>query len=166
MKNILSALLLSATLFACNNSENAKNANETAKTSTINKTEIEAKLLGMEEAWNNSNMEKDHGLKFQTEILADDFISHNNKGEVENKEAVLTSIKKGDYTVSEVKNGPMIVKIYASNFAVVVGEHQLKMKDKSGLEYSNKYYWTDTWMERGGKWQAISSGSVSVADKK
>ena len=60
----------------------------------------------------------------------------------------------------------MIVKIYASNFAVVVGEHQLKMKDKSGLEYSNKYYWTDTWMERGGKWQAISSGSVSVADKK
>ena len=120
----------------------------------------------MEEAWNNSNMEKDHGLKFQTEILADDFISHNNKGEVENKEAVLTSIKKGDYTVSEVKNGPMIVKIYASNFAVVVGEHQLKMKDKSGLEYSNKYYWTDTWMERGGKWQAISSGSVSVADKK
>ena len=105
MKNILSALLLSATLFACNNSENAKDANETAKTSTINKTEIEAKLLGMEEAWNNSNMEKDHGLKFQTEILADDFISHNNKGEVENKEAVLTSIKKGDYTVSEVKNG-------------------------------------------------------------
>lgn len=148
-----------------NNSENAKDANETAKTSTINKTEIEAKLLGMEKAWNNSNMELDRGMKTAKEYLAEDFISHNDKGVVENKEAVLTSIKNGDYTISEVKNGPMIVKIYASNFAVVVGEHSTSWKDKSGLKYSNTYYWTDTWMERGGKWQVISCGSVSVDNK-
>jgi hypothetical protein len=39
-------------------------------------------------------------------------------------------------------------------------------KDKNGVDFSGTFSWTDTFMERNGKWQLIASAVISTDDKK
>ena len=56
-------------------------------------------------------------------------------------------------TYSYSKNDKMDVHLYGSNVATVVGASTEKGKDKQGKGFSRSFAWTDTWMEREGKWQ-------------
>ncbi len=49
------------------------------------------------------------------------------------------------------------------NVAVAVGTTKQRGKDASGKEFSYVYRWTDTWVERNGKWQCVASQSIGQA---
>ena len=53
----------------------------------------------------------------------------------------------------------MVLTFYSDNVATIVGSHVTKGKDEAGKVYTETSFWTDTYMERNGKWQAIASGS-------
>ena len=62
-------------------------------------------------------------------------------------------------TKTEVINGDMVLTFYSDNVAIIVGSNVTKGKDEAGKVYTETSFWTDTFMERNGKWQAIGSGS-------
>ena len=50
------------------------------------------------------------------------------------------------------------MKLYDySPVAVVTGLLVVKGHDKKGKKYTNRYRFTDTWLNRNGKWQAIAA---------
>ena len=166
MKKIFFIVFMSATILACTSADNKTGSSTTTTTDTLNKEEITARIKGIEEDWNKANLGADHSYKFSEDILADDFLGHNDKAVMQNKEEYLKDLAAANYTVTNITNGPMFVTVYAANFAVIVGSHHMNGKDKEGVDFSGTFSWTDTFMERNGKWQLIASAVISTDDKK
>lgn len=160
MKKILACLLVSASLIACTTP--TPTTETTTATSTVDQTELETKLKGIEASWNLSQIDKDHGLKLLEEIIADDFFTVTDKGITQNKAELLKSRTENKEAITEVVNGDMTVTFYSDNLATVVGSHVTNGKDIDGKAFSRTSYWTDTFMERNGKWQCIGSGGSST----
>jgi hypothetical protein len=160
MKKLFLCILVSASLFACT-TPTPTTETATATTSTVDKTELETKLKGIEASWNLSNLDKDHGVKFNDDLLADDFSGFNDKGVKQGKAEVLNSLSDTKGTINSVVNGDMSVTFYGDNVASIVGSHITKGTDEAGKDYTKTTNWTDTFMERNGKWQCIASGSSS-----
>jgi len=157
MKKLLLCFLVSASLIACT-TPTTKTETATSIPSTVDKTELETKLKGIEASWNLSQLDKDHGLKLLEEIIADDYLSINNKGVKQNKAELLKSRTENKEIITEVINGDMTVTVFGDNVATIVGSNVTKGKDKDGKAFSRTSFWTDTYMKRNGKWQAIGTG--------
>jgi len=157
MKKIILCFLVSASLIACT-TPTSTTEKTTLTTSTVDKTELETKLKGIEASWNLSSLDKDHGLKLLEEIIADDFFTITDKGVTQNKAEFLKSRTENKETITKVINGDMTVTFYSDNLATVVGSHVTNGKNIDGKAFSRTSFWTDTFMERNGKWQAIGSG--------
>ncbi len=160
MRKILACLLVSASLTACTTP--TPTTETTTATSTVDQTELETKLKGIEASWNLSQIDKDHGLKLLEEIIADDFFTITDKGITQNKAELLKSRTENKEAIAEVINGDMTVTFYSDNLATIVGSHVTNGKDIDGKVFSRTSYWTDTFMERNGKWQCIGSGGSST----
>ena len=156
MKKILLCFLVSASLFACTTP--TPTTETTTATSTVDQTELVTKLKGIEASWNLSQIDKDHGLKLLEEIIADDFFTITDKGVMQNKAEFLKSRAENKETIDEVINGDMTVTFYNDNVATIVGSHVTNGKDIDGKAFSRTSFWTDTFMEKNGNWQAIGSG--------
>ena len=160
MRKILACLLVSASLIACTTP--TPTTETTTATSTVDQTELETKLKGIEASWNLSQIDKDHGLKLLEEIIADDIFTITDKGIMQNKAELLKLRTENKETITEVINGDMTVTFYSDNLATVVGSHVTNGKDIDGKAFSRTSFWTDTFMERNGKWQCIGSGGSST----
>lgn len=123
-----------------------------------NKTEIASKLKAMEVAWNNASMSKDHGIKVKSEIIADDFYGMGDNNKLLNKQELIKSEAEAFDVTTNVVNGEMYVHFFGDNVATVVGSHVTKGKGKDGKAFTKHFSWTDTYMQRNGKWQCIGSG--------
>ena len=157
MKKLLLCFLASASLIACT-TPTTKTETATSTPSKVDKKELETKLKGIEASWNLSQLDKDHGLKLLEEIIADDYLSINNKGVKQNKAELLKSRTENKEIITEVINGDMTVTVFGDNVATIVGSNVTKGKDKDGKAFSRTSFWTDTYMKRNGKWQAIGTG--------
>lgn len=164
MKNLLVYFLVSVSLMACTT---PAPTTETAApiVSTVDRAELEIKLKGMEAAWNLSATDEDHGLKYLQEIIADDFLNFNNEGVKQNKAEFIKSLSETKETITEVVNGEMHLTFYSDNVAIIVGSHVSKGKDMDGKAFTKTSFWTDTYMERNGTWQAIASGSRNITSE-
>ena len=160
MKKILLCFLVSTSLIACTTP--TPTTETTTATSTADQTELVTKLKGIEASWNLSVLDKDHGLKLLEEIIADDFFTITDKGITQNKAEFLKSRTENKEAITEVINGDMTVTFYSDNLATVVGSHVTNGKDIDGKAFSRTSFWTDTFMERNGKWQCIGSGGSST----
>jgi len=161
MKNLLLFLFVSASIIACTNQETKTELAESAapaQAETFDKVATEAKLMSMEASWVLSALDKDHGVKFIEENLADDFSQFNANGGKQDKSELLKSKAATKETITEVINGDMVLTFYSDNVATIVGSHVTKGKDEAGKVFTKTSFWTDTFMERKGKWQAIASG--------
>lgn len=93
-------------------------------------------------------------------ILADDWSSVGPDGAKDTKSTFVASIKAGDYKLASFEFGPMDVKVIGS-IAIVQGSDTEKSTTK-GKDSSGKYFWTDVFANRGGKWQAVRSQNAMV----
>jgi hypothetical protein len=162
MKKILLSLFVATSLIACNNQETKTETAAATTPATLDTATVAAKIKGMEAAWNLSILETDHGAKVVSEILADDFHQFNSKGEKQNKEEFIKSLSAQDGTITEVINGDMNVTFHGNNIATVLGSHVTKGTDKAGKAFSRTTTWNDTYVERDGKWQCVSSGGLNT----
>jgi ketosteroid isomerase-like protein len=55
--------------------------------------------------------------------------------------------------------------MFGKDVAVVVGTAREKGTGKDGKTFDRTYRFTDTWMNRNGKWQCIASQVALVASK-
>src|SRR6185369_17249592 len=124
---------------------------------------VEKALIAMEQEWsqvglNKANMDKD--VQTLDRILADDWTGIDFQGTVNNKTAAMNNLKSGAATSQSVELGPMKVRVFGDT-AVVTGSDTEKSMYK-GKDSSGKYVWTDVFVKRNGKWQAVSSEATKV----
>jgi len=125
------------------------------------KSSPEATLKELENMWEASIPKHDSSVA--QALLADDFLGVSSKGKLLNKSGLIAEIKKDTDTYTSAKNGRMDVRVFGKQFAVVRGTSTEIGKDKDGKPFNRTFRWTDTWVDRNGKWQCVASQAVAVS---
>jgi len=125
------------------------------------KSTPEATLKDLENRWEASIPA--HDTSVAQALLADDFIGVSSKGTLLNKSSLIAELKKDTDTYTSAKNGRMDVRVFGKQFAVVRGTSTEIGKDKAGKAFNRTFRWTDTWIDRNGKWQCVASQAVAAA---
>ncbi len=123
-------------------------------------TDVSSAIRQMEERWEAAILKQDS--KTVGELLASDYAGVNEKGEHEDKATLLSRMDKETETLSSARITDLKVHVYGANVAVAIGDTAEKGKDKSGKAFDRVYRFTDTWMERDGKWQCIAEQTAKV----
>ena len=120
---------------------------------------VEKTVVQMERDWGEA-IAKNDAARFE-KFVADDWVSIDHYGKSSTKAEVLADIKSGAATTQSYEIGPVKVRVFG-NTAVAVGSDTEKSSYK-GKDTSGKYIWTDVWVMRDGRWQAVASQITAIA---
>lgn len=123
-----------------------------------NPNSVEQTLIRMEQEWSEADLHQDAAALKR--ILADDWIGIDFEGTALNKEQALRGIASGSGSLQTTVLRDMKVRVYG-NTAVVTGT-DTETGDYHGKDSSGKYLWTDVFVRRNGRWQAVSSQSTRL----
>jgi ketosteroid isomerase-like protein len=131
-----------------------KAAPATAATSG-KKMSTEAAIKDMENRWEAAY--GSHDVATVQSFVAADFVGVSPKFKMTNRSSLLSEFKKDKDTYASTKNESLKVTAFGPSVAVVTGRAREKGTGKDGKAFDRTYYFTDTWMQRGGQWQCIAS---------
>ena len=124
------------------------------------KNAAEEVLIQIEHEWSQADLKKDAAAL--NRILAEDWIGIDFEGTVIDKARARRGIVSDAAALESTVLRDMKVRIYGDT-AIVTGTDTEK-GEYHGKDSSGKYVWTDVFVRRDGRWQAVSSQSTkSVA---
>ena len=139
---------------------------ETTKSKAPQAGGVEQQLKQMEDDWQKATRTKDAALLKR--IIAEDWVATDDKGKILNREQYISQTIASGSSVSSsnpdaiefTENFDMQVRVYGDT-AVVTGGSKEK-GTRSGTAYTDTYRWTDVFVKRGGRWQAVVSQWAKV----
>lgn len=166
MKSILlTALLVGATTFlpACTRGgrKTDSRSNQSAA-STASPENDEQALMEIEREWGDAMTKRD--IVALDRILGDDHSVITKDGSVLTKAQELANYKSGESSNELSDFEPMKVRVFGDT-AVVTGGHREKSHN-FGKDTSGHYRWTDLFVKRSGRWQAVASELTRVEEGK
>ena len=118
----------------------------------------QARILAMENAWNQAVQQKDvDALKM---LLAPDLIYVEYDGALMNKAEYLASVQSPSRQPVRIVNESTTVRLYGA-VAVVNGVCR-ESGMKNGKSYVLRERFTDTWVRRGNNWVCVASESTLI----
>jgi ketosteroid isomerase-like protein len=122
-----------------------------------NKGDVASAIQAMEDKWEADVAKKAAGVKEIEPMVADDFVGVSAKGKRLGKASYLAEVRKDSDTYTSTKNSNLKVYVMSSTVVIAVGDAIEKGKGKDGEAFDRTYRFTDTWLERNGKWQCVAS---------
>jgi len=119
------------------------------------KMSVEAALKDNENRWEAAIAK--HDTATVGPMVADDYVGVYFDGKVMTRSGVIAESKKDRDTYKSAVNEKLAVHTYGPNVAVVVGTAHEKGTGKDGQPFDRKFRFTDTWVDRGGRWQCVAS---------
>ncbi len=163
MKRILlTALLVGATTFlpGCT-SVGRKTDSRSTPPSTASPENVEQALMKIEQEWGDA-MTK-HDMVALDRILGDDHSVITKDGSVLTKAQEMANYKSEASSNELFDFEPMKVRVFGDT-AVVTGGHREKSHN-FGKDTSGHYRWTDLFVKRNGRWQAVASELTRVEEE-
>ncbi len=118
----------------------------------------EARILTLENAWNQAVQQKDaQALKM---LLAPELIDVEYDGTLMNKAEYLASVESPSMHPVRIVNEGMTVHLYG--MVAVVNGMCRESGVKKGKAYAVRERFTDTWVRRGDKWECVASESTLI----
>ena len=90
-------------------------------------------------------------------ILADDFIGVHPSGRHYHKAEMVDGTPKAPETFASNRVNDVIVRFYG-NVAIAQGNETWRKKNGE----AGRFVWTDTWLERNGKWQIVAAEDLTA----
>jgi hypothetical protein len=126
--------------------------------SNKSKSSVEETLIGIEQDWSQADLKRDAAALDR--ILAEDWTGIDFEGAVLTKAQALKGIGSGSGSLESTVLRDMKVRIYG-NTAIVTGA-DIEKGEYHGKDSSGTYLWTDVFVRRNGRWQAVSSQSTKL----
>ncbi len=118
-------------------------------------------ILKLENDWTAAVRARD--VAALSAILAEDWVGNGQFGSSTRAQA-LADLKSGDQKIESL-SAPHDMKVrFFGDVAVVTGASEEKSSWK-GKDTSGNWVWTDVWVKRNGKWQAVASQSTLLVAK-
>ena len=125
------------------------------------KPSVEQELIKIEKDWGQAYLTKDIALLDR--ILADDWTTTNEEGNVTTKANELADLKSGAYVETSGVQDNVKVRLYG-DAAVITGRSTVKAQYK-GKDASGQFQWTDTFIRRDGRWLCVASHISKIPQK-
>ena len=119
---------------------------------------VEQQLKQMEDDWQKAIKNKEAATLRR--IIAEDWVGTDDKGKVLSREPYISETTSKPDVIESAENFDMQVRVYG-NTAVVTGGSREK-GTRNGTAYTDTYRWTDVFVKRGGRWQAVVSQWAKV----
>jgi ketosteroid isomerase-like protein len=87
--------------------------------------------------------------------MSDDYVGTFPDGTVHDKKSEIEAVASGALAITEMTPSKMTVRVY-DNAAVITGQSSVKAS-VGGQDMSAELRFTDVWIKRGDRWQAVSS---------
>jgi hypothetical protein len=117
-------------------------------------------MIDSERKWAESSC--DHNPIAET-ILADDFLGTAPNGSRYERTREMENDQSG--RARNCKLDGARVRFFGADLAMVYGSERAITRDKDGKEEPRCLVWSDTWLNRNGKWQVISAQDTAVPCK-
>jgi ketosteroid isomerase-like protein len=117
---------------------------------------VAAQLKALETEWEASFNNPDVIAK----SLADDFVGTSPAGKRVTKKDLLREAKEDQSAPPKTIAHDLDVHFHGSDLAVVTGAAKQFNRNRAGQVVEHDFRFTDTWVERDGKWQCIASQST------
>jgi ketosteroid isomerase-like protein len=115
----------------------------------------ESQIRQIEDAYEAATLA--HNVALVESYMADDLVYTNAHNQVMNKRGTLAYFKKDTDTYTTAKNTELKLHKIDNDVYVVTGVAHEVGKDKAGKAFDRRYRFTDTFANRGGKWQTVAS---------
>jgi hypothetical protein len=120
---------------------------------------VAKQLIAMDKMWADGNCAPQPGLK---EIFAPEFRGTAPDGRRYDRESAAEFNAKSPDRDCKF-GGNVRVQFFGPNLAIAYGTESSIRKRADGSEYQRCLAWTDTWLQRRGKWQIIAAQDNEVA---
>ena len=110
------------------------------------------------------NAFKNHDVETIDELIADDFVGTSTTGRLGSKSTLLYEVRRDKNKYSSASARRMVVRTQGARTAVVTGISKETGRTPDGKRFSNSRRFTDTWVERDGRWQCIASHVTQLSD--
>ncbi|CAN5518081.1 hypothetical protein BH18VER1_BH18VER1_01700 [soil metagenome] len=120
-------------------------------------------VRALERRWQNAIIK--HDFSVIDDLVADDFIGTSSTGRVGTKSTLLDEIKRDENTYKSATARNMTVRTYGQNVAVVTGVASESGTTPDGQRFSTSRRFTDTWMQRNGRWQCTASHATQLSKR-
>ena len=117
---------------------------------------VEQAIAQMEKEWTEAGLR--HDTAALERIVADDWTGVNWDGAKYTKSQAIDDLKSGTFVAQSVTMDPIKVRVFGDT-AVATGGDTEKSTYK-GKDSSGHFLWTDVYVKRNGKWQAVASQST------
>ncbi len=124
------------------------------------KDSAEQSLIRMELDWSEADVKKDAAAL--NRILAEDWMGIDFQGTVMTKADVMKDLHSDATATESTELREIKVRIFGST-ALVSGT-EIEKSQYKGKDSSGAYIWTDVFVLRNGRWQAVSSQSTKRAE--
>lgn len=131
----------------------------------ISDTEAEAiqKITQLYKEWDAADMKGD--LAALDRLIADDYVGTSPEGAVESKAQILAELKSGELKVLSAVTDDVKITVYG-NTAVGTGRWTANGKNiAKGKTWGGVHRFTDTWVFRDGRWQAVADQLTKIEVK-
>ena len=122
-----------------------------------------ATIRALENRWQDAIVKRD--VSVIDELVADDFVGVSSSGRTGSKSTLLSEVRRDRNTYTSATARSMVVRAHGSHVAVVTGVANESGTTPDGQRFTNSRRFTDTWMERGGRWQCIASHTTQLPKK-
>lgn len=119
-------------------------------------------LMQMERDWLNGFVKGDPAIIERIE--AADFTYTDAQGKTTDRAQDVSDVKTGNFKPASAEVDQMTVRVFG-NTAIVTGRSTLKGARYQGKDISGQYRFTDVFVKRGGRWQAVASQSTRIAQE-
>jgi ketosteroid isomerase-like protein len=119
---------------------------------------MEEELIGVEIAWANALVKRDHAAL--ENLIADEFRGTDSWGSASNKQQEIAPSKSGEYMVQSYKFSELKVHVYG-DVATVIGVNLIAAAYK-GRNIGGRYRFTDVFVKRDGRWQCVLAHSSYI----
>ena len=119
---------------------------------------VTAKVLSLEQLWNQAEVEKDtHSLN---QLLADTFIFVDIDGSLQNKTQFLSNVTDRSEHIDSIRSESMLSHVHGDT-VIVTGVYHEK-GTLNGKAYYHHGRFTDTWIKDGSAWLCAASQSTLI----
>ena len=103
-----------------------------------------------------------HNVSTVEGFIAADFVGVSSKNKIISRSDVIAESKRDKDTYKSAKNEKLNVRMFGPNVAVVNGRAREVGTGKDGKAFDRTFLFTDTWMNRGGRWQCIAAHITKI----
>ena len=157
MKRMLTAVVLAATAVSLALAQSSGNQEKSQDDANAKLVET---FTQIENEW--AQADKTMDAVALGKLLGDDWFFLGPLG-TETKAQHLAGLKKGDENIQSIKLWGMKVRVYGDVAVVTGSEHE--QSTKKNTDTSGDYVYTDVFVKRHGRWEAINSQDTPLTHK-